>query len=421
MALATPAAPAASGPPPSPLVTTRRAASSATGAQTAAAAAAPSKTGCAVAVGAIAQGRELAAESALEGAAASAMPLRAARSIADWLCGAAPGTTRRTASRWTPTAFSSAGRRSSSPAIRRKASPRPPRRSCANCCLRPGRREAAGGREAAGLPADGGAAAAASTPIATPAGLIAWSCAQLDANFPCGARRGRQQDGGADKAAVEAAVAAEPRASAVWELRCDEQLVVLDTGSPPLRDRLPRRRCCARCRRETSSPSTIQTKPARPRLLQRQPCGLALLSNAAVARHARAARDRLAAGCVRIGTAATRQARRCGARGAQRPSAEVLRHGALRPRQPQDGVLTVAGAGAAVVRRWTWPPSGARGSSSFASTTARASPRSAHARSRRWSSPAAPTARSRRSTPARRPQRQRFCALRARPAPRLPR
>ena len=61
--------------------------------------------------------------------------------------------------------------------------------------------------EAAGASADGGAAAAASPPIATPAGHIAWSCAQLDANFPEVSARGEvvSKTAGPDRAAVEAA------------------------------------------------------------------------------------------------------------------------------------------------------------------------------------------------------------------------
>ena len=169
----------------------------------------------------------------------------------------------------------------------------------------------------------------------------------------------------------------------------------------------------------------LQTKPARPRLLQCQPCGLALLSNAAVAWHARAARDRLDRR-LRSHLGRLRRARRAAAavRG-KRSSGRRPRCCATRALRSRGSPRTACSRSRARARRWcaagTWPPSGARGSSSFASTTARASPRSAHARSRRWSSPAAPTARSRRSTPARLPQRQRFCALRARPAPRLPR
>ena len=162
---------AASGPPPSPLVTTRRAASSATGAQTAAAAAAALEDRLlAVAVGAIAQGREPAAESALEGAAASAMLLRAARSIADWLCGAAPGSDAADGLAVDTDCVLLCGAAlilSRDPAESVAA----PAQALVRELLPPpgGVARQPADAEAAGSSADGGAAAAASTPIATPA------------------------------------------------------------------------------------------------------------------------------------------------------------------------------------------------------------------------------------------------------------
>ena len=356
---------AASGPPPSPLVTTRRAASSATGAQTAAAAAAALEDRLlAVAVGAIAQGREPAAESALEGAAASAMLLRAARSIADWLCGAAPGSDAADGLAVDTDCVLLCGAAlilSRDPAESVAA----PAQALVRELLPPpgGVARQPADAEAAGASADGGAAAAASTPIATPAGLIAWSRAQLDANFPEVSARGEvvSKTAGPDKAAVEAAVAAEPRA---WErrgaeLRCDEQLVVLDTGSPrcsaiALHPTLPL--LCAASARDVVTVHDFKrnrrvhafsnANPAGSRcsamlLLPGTPALLAIGSTA---------------GCVRIwdGCDAPGAPRlRCAWQALQRPSAEVLRHSRVALAwQPQDGVLTVAGAGAAVVRRW---------------------------------------------------------------------
>lgn len=145
----------------------------------------------AVAVGAIAQGREPAAESALEGAAASAMLLRAARSIADWLCGAAPGSDAADGLAVDTDCVLlcvAALILSRDPAESVAA----PAQALVRELLPPpgGVARQPADAEAAGASADGGAAAAASTPIATPAGLIAWSRAQLDANFPEVSARG---------------------------------------------------------------------------------------------------------------------------------------------------------------------------------------------------------------------------------------